>query len=376
MEEAGIEVRVETEGAARLAEHLRSWKPDILHAHAPGFPHPGDVLGEALSSLGRKIPVVQTNIFGRLENPREDAWTDFRLFISWTSCVQAARRAFLPLDEAFFRDKSVAVYPVDPVPEDRLHGLSDEARRLRESLGIAADEVLFGRFSRPEPNKWTDLPLDGFLAAAGRHERLRLLLREPPPHIARRIAAGEFGSRVLMLPATADAHELQVSQMACDAVLHGSKIGESFGYGIAEPMALGKPVIANSTPWLDQAQVELVRPGECGFLASTKGTTARAILALAADRERREAMGRFAMRHIAAVADPERSLDRLEETMASVLDGGRRDAAQAADFAHALEAARHLDRHQFGRSLVEQIALRPYYCRVRFSQWRRKRRGA
>jgi len=49
-------------------------------------------LGQALKLLPKRIPVVQTNVFGRLNNPAEDAWTDFRLFISWMSCVQAARR--------------------------------------------------------------------------------------------------------------------------------------------------------------------------------------------------------------------------------------------------------------------------------------------
>jgi hypothetical protein len=87
---------------------------EVIHAHAPGHRHEGDVLGEGLKRLPR-IPVVQTNVFGHLTNPAENAWTDFRLFISWTSCVQAARRVFRPLDENFFRRASVAVYPVDPV---------------------------------------------------------------------------------------------------------------------------------------------------------------------------------------------------------------------------------------------------------------------
>lgn len=371
LEEAGIGVRIETGGAAGLARQLEELGPDVIHAHAPGFPHEGDVLGEALSRLGRKIPVVQTNIFGRLDNPREDAWTDFRLFISWTSCVQAARRAFLPLDEAFFRDKSVAVYPVDPVPESRLQELREEAGRLRKRLGIAPDEVLFGRFSRPEPNKWTDLPLQGFLAAARKQDRIRLLLREPPAHIARRISAGEFGRSVLTLPATSDAAELQVSQMACDAVLHGSSIGESFGYGLAELMALGKPAIANSVPWGDQAQIELVRHGECGLTASTVGALSDSICFLAADPGRRKAWGEAAMRHISEVADPEASIRRLEEALL-LAQSRRQNAGAGADLEKARATGAYLDQHQFGHDVPEQLALRPYHWRVRFHHWRRK----
>lgn len=386
LEAAGLEVCIEAGGAARLAAHLAKWNPEVIHAHAPGFPNEGDVLGEALSLMGRKIPVVQTNIFGRLENPREDAWTDFRLFISWTSCVQAARRAFLPLDEAFFRDKGVAVYPVDPVPESRLQELREEADRLRERLGIAPDEVLFGRFSRPEPNKWTNLPLRAFTEARKTNPRIKLLLREPPPAVAERLLAegkawrpldGECpedaGLRpVLILPATSDAGELQISQMACDVVLHGSSIGESFGYGLAELMVLGKPAIANSVPWGDQAQIELVRHGECGFITATVSSTARAILQLAGDESLRRTFGERAKGHIVRLADPKESLAQVERALHRVtqpagISGGKEACVRAADVVN------YLDLHQFGHDFGEWVALRPFYWRVRFHQWRRQR---
>jgi hypothetical protein len=77
LETAGIEVKVLDASSEAVADDLHARRPDVIHAHVPGYPHPGDVLGEALSALGKKIPVVQTNIFGRLENPREDRWTDF-----------------------------------------------------------------------------------------------------------------------------------------------------------------------------------------------------------------------------------------------------------------------------------------------------------
>ena len=102
LEEHGVSVRIVAGTARPVAEALQDVSPDAIHAHAPGHPHDGDVLGAGLALLPKKIPVVQTNIFGHLRNPKEDAWTDFRLFISWTSCVQAARRVFVPLDEFFF----------------------------------------------------------------------------------------------------------------------------------------------------------------------------------------------------------------------------------------------------------------------------------
>jgi glycosyltransferase involved in cell wall biosynthesis len=357
LETAGIEVRIAESCPSAIQAHLNTLKPDVIHAHCPGYPHEGDILGSVLHSLGRKIPVVQTNIFGKLENSRENAWTDFRLFISWTSCVQAARRSRRNLNPNFFRRQSVAAYPVDPVPDEKLEQLRAASRRLREQLGVPDDHILFGRFSRPEPNKWTDLPLQGFLLALKKNPKIKLLLREPPPLVAAGIQKSKLDSHVLILPATADADELQISQMACDAILHGSSIGESFGYGIAEPMALGKPVIAHSVPWNDQAQVELIRHGECGYLASTPGATARAILRLAGDAVLRASLGANARRHIGAVADPQRSLESLETALACAAEG-RANPRAMEDCAAAREAADYLDRNQWGHTLGEYAHLK------------------
>lgn len=366
LENARIEVCVLPGSSDGIARALQTLKPDVIHVHAPGHPHAGDILGEALARLP-KIPVVQTNVFGRLENPREDRWTDFRLFISWTSCVQSARRSFRRLDEDFFRRASVAVYPLDP---DDGPG-SAEAARFRTAHGVREDEVLFGRLSRPEPNKWTDLPLRGFRLAARQNPRIKLLLREPPPAVARAIEGSQDRDRFVILSVTGDPAELARTIASLDVVLHASIIGESFGYGIAEPMNQAKPVIANSTPWEDQAQIELVRHGECGFIASTPSTISAAILALAADRDLRAKLGRQAQLHIRQLANPTESLDRLEGTLSATI-AGRDNPRLSSDLSSAQAAARHLDAHQFGHSLREQMALRPFHWRVRFHQWRKR----
>jgi glycosyltransferase involved in cell wall biosynthesis len=326
----------------------------------------GDVLGEALQLLPQKIPVVQTNVFGRLENPREDAWTDFRLFISWTSCVQAARRSFRKLDENFFRRASVAVYPLDPVDPPSAADIG----AFRKKLGVSDDEILFGRLSRPEPNKWTNLALKAFRLALRSNLKLKLLLREPPPLIAAALRASPDAGCFVILPATINDGELRLTLSALDVVLHTSSIGESFGYSIAEPMNLGKPVVTHSVPWLDQAQIELVRHDEHGFIASTPATMAGAILKLANDPALRDRMGAAARQHIRALADPNTSIARLEAVLRAAME--KRDNPFAdEDLTQARHTAAHLDRHQFGHCLLEQLSLRPFHYRVRFHEWRK-----
>jgi glycosyltransferase involved in cell wall biosynthesis len=367
LEEAGIVgVFVVQPKPDSIADLLRKLSPEIIHAHVPGRPHKGDILGEALA-LVPKISVLSTNVFGRFENPRENQWTDFRLFISWTSCVQAARRSFQRLDLDFFRRASVASYPLEPDDGPA----REEISAFRQKHGIASDDIVFGRLSRPEPNKWTDLALIAFRIAVKRCPRIKLLLREPPAPVARQINSAEDRNRFVILPATADPRELRLTVGSIDVALHTSIIGESFGYGIAEPMNYAKPVIANSTPWQDQAQIELVRHSENGFISSTPSSIATRMCDLATNPALRFELGLNAQSHIRKLADEAKSLDRLERAMRATIDGAENPLA-IEDCAHARAAAEYLDQHQFGHSWREQFALRPLYYRVRFHEFRRR----
>ena len=247
--------------------------------------------------------------------------------------------------------------------------LQKAADEFRASIGLKSCHVLFGRFSRPEPNKWTPLVLDAFLAAYRENPNIRLLLREPPPAVAAELVSQNLARwpstpdprastlPILLLPATSDPKELTISQLASDVVLHTSSIGESFGYGLAEPMALGKPVITNATPWRDQAQIELVKHGECGLIASTVSNMRKAILRMAENDQWRVKCGDEARRHILALADAEESTARLLTALKCAMEGSDNPQAER-DLAKARKAAEYLDKHQWGHNLAEQIYLR------------------
>ncbi len=179
-------------------------------------------------------------------------------------------------------------------------------------------------------------------------------LREPPPAVRQELENGADHDRFVILPATGDVAELSLTVASLDAVLHTSVIGESFGYGIAEPMNYAKPVIANSTPWQDQAQIELVRSGECGFIASTPQTVAEAILKLANSVELRAILGRNAQSHIRQLADPAESTDRLEGALRAAIAGNENSRA-AEDLA---------SEGQDGGRLPRPTTIRPFLART------------
>ena len=380
LEKAGVAVQIQST-AAGIAEVLG--EIDVIHAHAPGFPHVGDILGEALKLVKKKIPVVQTNIFGKLENPRENAWTDFRLFISWTSCVQAARRSGCKLDLDFFRHQSVASYPVSPLSETEEAQVEKQALAFRKNIGLLPDHVLFGRFSRPEPNKWTSAIIPAFLDAYRKNPNVRLLLREPPAQVASDLRSANLVAMdqasvgscpILILPATPEAHELAVSQMACDVILHTSSIGESFGYGIAEPMNLGKPVITNSVPWHDQAQLELVQHGVCGWVANSHSNLRKAIDSLANDPALRARFGQSGRHCIQKIADPGRSAHRLRSALSCAMES-RQNPYAPEDLARSILAAKELDDAQWGHGWREKSGLWAYSTWISFLRWQKKVRA-
>jgi glycosyltransferase involved in cell wall biosynthesis len=381
LEKARIPIQIQS-SAAGIAEVLES--ADVIHSHSPGYPHAGDVLGDALKLAKRKIPVVQTNIFGKLENPREDTWTDFRLFVSWTSCIQAARRSKRKLDLNFFRNQSVASNPVLPLSEAEEAQLKKQALRFRESIELLPDHVLFGRFSRPEPNKWTSVIIPAFLEAYRKNPNVRLLLREPPAQVASDLRLANLASPseskakthpILILTATSDAHELAVSQMACDVILHTSSIGESFGYGIAEPMNLGKPVITNSVPWHDQAQLELVQHGVCGWVANTRSNLNKAIASLATDPSLRTKFGQSGRRRLQNIADPGRSTQRIRQAFSCAMEGKQNPHATE-DLAHSILTAKELDDVQWGHGYLEKSGLLAQSAWISFLRWQKNVRDA
>jgi hypothetical protein len=136
-------------------------------------------------------------------------------------------------------------------------------------------------------------------------------------------------------------------------------------------MNLGKPVITHSVPWQDQAQIELVRHGECGLIASTRRSMCLAILQLANSQAYRLQMGSAAQRHIRAVADAETSISRVERTLETVV-AGLDNPTVGADVSCGRETAAYLDSQQFGHTIEAQVHLRLQYWRMRLRQMRRR----
>ncbi len=259
---------------------------DALHLHSPGYAmrHP---IYPLLKGMGKRRPyVVETNILGWLTDWAAHPVTDQHLFVSMTSACQAARRSWK--SPAALRDCGVARNPIrSPRPLS-----AGDRTRLRSQLGLDEQDIVALRLGRPDAAKWTDWEcLAVHAARQGGSRRIKLIAIEPPRELAERIAQGVYGDGILSLPLLNDPLEVDELIQASDIILHAARYGESFGYAIAEGMAAGKSVISRSTPWGDNAQVELVDHGQTGFICcSLEGFTA-ALEMTASDADLRARLG-------------------------------------------------------------------------------------
>lgn len=319
---AGVKLIRGIHSASRLREYIESARPHLIHQHVPGYPF-GNLLYPALTQLrndAHKPKVIETNVFGRLEDPDSETIVDFRFFISMASAAQAFHRAGVLANPNTLSRQSVLYYPVSP-PENSVSNIDKLARyNFRMELGVHENEVLAVRIGRPT-HKWAAWECQAYAVARRRTAGLRLFLMEPPSWLARKIIRGDFGDGIIVRKQTSDFEWLEELYASADLMIHASDWGESFGYTIAEGMAAELPVITRSTPWCDNAQVELVKNRETGFICWSVPEMARRLIDLTSDEKMRQQMGAAAQKRILALADVQSEIDILDEVIGHLVSG-------------------------------------------------------
>lgn len=278
----------------RLLDFIRRERIALVHVHLPG--RAGALPSAILGALQHAAPavVVETNVFGIYEEQASPGYVALRLMPSKTAMLRFCTRA--PLDAPGFLERhQVLYYPLDTA---RLAALRDELAPQREALrarlGIRPHEFVVGRIGRPDDTKWSSLLTQAFAHLVRQRPDARLLLQAAAPRGRSELQAAGLTDRCLFLEPTGDERALAQTYTALDVVAATSRIGESFGYAIAEGMCFRRPIVANETPKKDNAQVELIDAGRTGYVAFTAQGLARAFERLAADPGRRAAFGEAA----------------------------------------------------------------------------------
>jgi hypothetical protein len=236
------------------------------------------------------------------------------------SAAQAFRRAGShPTAETLGR-QTVLYYPVSP-PENSVSTIDKLTRRsFRAELNVKEDEILAVRIGRPG-HKWAAWECEAHAIVRRRSPRLRLFLMEPPLRLAAEIGRGKYGDGIIVRKETSDFAWLEKLYASADLMIHASDWGESFGYTIAEGMVAELPVITRSTPWCDNAQVELVANNQTGFVCWSVPEMARRLCDLASDKQLRQQMGTAARKRILQLADVHSEIDILDEVICQLKCG-------------------------------------------------------
>jgi glycosyltransferase involved in cell wall biosynthesis len=358
---ADIEVVCANGDPDRLARQLRG--ADVVHVHRMGVAQP--IVPAACRAAGIEA-LVETNVFGRQDTSPDNERFSVHLHISRMCAMRYRLRAGLDF-EPFHRRHRVLYNPVDV---DALRADAMSQMEARATLGLDPERPTVVRVGRADDRKWGDI-----LVAMVPH----LLRLTPCAQIVmvgatahRRAQLRRLGvlGQVRCFDATAEPRRLAAFYRAADVCASASSIGESFGLAIAEAMALGVPVVTSSTPWTDNAQVEVVDNGVNGWVANHPRAFAEAVADLLDDERRRSAFGASAAKKARALWHPPtltRQLEVLLESVAATgsppLDGAAGIAEQRAfeeEYHHRASAQYRTlsprEQRQAGRAVLRERA--------------------
>jgi glycosyltransferase involved in cell wall biosynthesis len=291
LRERGVAVSDLGGDLGRLAPLLSEFSPHILHytRSERDCEHSKRVQEHALRA---RIPVlIETNVFGRPAGWKQHRPPNLTCHMSLASMLRCARSAGRSMTELYGEGHRAVYLPV-PTPDG--YGVAPVPRdTARHALGVSEDELLVCRVARPDLRKWStrlELALPRLFA---QNPKLRFVFMAAPPEKARRLGA-RFGRRVLCLEPEASFERLAAIYAASDFMLHASGIGESFGLSMAEAMFHGLPVVVDSTPEFDNAQVEVVEHERTGLIVRSSNGFVAGARRLAENPAERAELGRAA----------------------------------------------------------------------------------
>ncbi|NDV28344.1 glycosyltransferase family 4 protein [Desulfovibrio sp. JC010] len=259
---------------------LTKFRPHVAHIHRAGWTEPGSLRP---FKLARTTVLVETNVFGHHDPSPEADLIDRHLFVSHFCAKRFEKVNSIPAVKPKF---SVLYNPVDT---DLFRDNCPADRKFPQSS--------FGRISRADKGKWSNLALDFLPILKTLVEKKEL----PPfnyqiiggiPEAKQFVADNNLQKYVNFLSPVLTDNEIAEFLNSISFLVHANDTGESFGLVIAEAMAAGLPVITHPSRDLrDNAQLELVDHGETGLIASNADEYAQAVNFLLSNPQEARRMG-------------------------------------------------------------------------------------
>ena len=284
LEAAGVPVHL----TSSLAEGLRG--ADVVHLFRGGAEEAR--VAPAVAASGARSFVV-TDVFG-LPAPSTARPADCRLLLSLSSASRFRRAAGLDGPGLHERCRVLGL----PLDLAGLRAAAPAREEAKERLGLDPARPVVGRIGRADDMKWRRLLCDMVPELLRLAPEAQVLFVGATPRVRRRLARHGVLDRCLLVEPAPDVAALHA---ACDVEVSAAELGETQGVAIAEALALGVPVVTCATPWVDNAQLELVEHGVTGLVAGHPRPFAEGVAGLlrdAAARARLGAAGPGAVEHL------------------------------------------------------------------------------
>lgn len=282
LRQAGIETYIEGD----LFSDITQIRPDIIHVHRGGWAEP-ELLRPIMKArrqleteLGRRVPVVETNVFGRYDPSPQGREIDCTLFVSHFCAERFARQNNMPLTAPRWQ---VLYNPIDYEAVAR-NTVPPEKRDYSRPVA--------GRVSRADPGKWSPLGMTWLPEVCAARPDFQYRIIGGIEFAENFVREHGLEQQVDFLPPFINDRDLADFLNGISIFCHANDTGESFGLVIAEAMAAGLPVITHPAEGLrDNAQLELVEHGKTGLIVNNAQEYAAAVLRLLDNPEEARRMG-------------------------------------------------------------------------------------
>lgn len=275
-----------------LLKRIDRYRPDVVHTHSAK----GGMLGR-MAAWKKRVPVVVHTVHGAPFHPYQSALAR-RFFIGCERYVAGRCHHMISVADAMTelmvsagvapRDKFTTIYSGMKVePFQQAYQFRSQARR---ELGIADDEIVFGKIARLFALKGHEYLIDAAVDLVAKCPQARILLVGDGvlrAELEKRIAERGL-ERTFIFAGLVQPERIPYFLGAMDALVHTS-LREGLARTLPQALIAGLPVISYD---VDGAR-EVVLPGQTGYLLKPQAIKelTDAMLALAGDSGLRSRLG-------------------------------------------------------------------------------------
>jgi glycosyltransferase involved in cell wall biosynthesis len=230
---------------------FKTWGPDIIHLH--NFNVAFIPYLDKVKNVFTKV--VETNHFSRPVYDESYKAISLSMQLSqwgyWKYNRWMKNAAYIP---------HVALVPNIINAKKFIAPSKENISAFRQLHGIPADAFVAGRLGQAHPSKWDSRIFDVIEKTVKQENRIYFFFVGLPAVMKKELEEkSEFiKSRIKLIDSIHGDENLSLYYHSLNCFAHISKIGESFGFVLAEALMCKVPVITMLTPYHDNAQLEVV----------------------------------------------------------------------------------------------------------------------